>query len=175
MATRKRTALEPATRVTRSSARLAAARSDDAKLELPKAKKPKRTAASKSPTPDADREEGPVGVLAEKPKKGKGRGEKPSAVAAEDGEAEGKTVVIEHCKQCNSFKTRALKVKEGLEAAVAGVKVVVNPEKPRKGCFEIREEDGETFVSLLDMKRPFKAMKDLDMDEVITGIIDKIK
>ncbi|VFQ78761.1 unnamed protein product [Cuscuta campestris] len=172
MATRKRTAVEPATRVTRSSARLAAARSDDAKPELPKAKKPKRTAAAKSPTPEAEREEGPVGVPAEKPKKGKGRGEKPSAVAAEDGGAEGKTVVIE---QCNSFKTRALKAKEALEAAVSGVRVVVNPEKPRKGCFEIREEDGETFVSLLDMKRPFKAMKDLDMDEVITGIIDKIK
>lgn len=53
--------------------------------------------------------------------------------------------------------------------------MVVNPEKPRRGCFEIREESGGIFVSLLDMKRPFKPMKELDMDNVIAEIIDKIK
>nr|GMC52842.1 translation initiation factor IF-1, chloroplastic [Ipomoea batatas] len=35
---------------------------------------------------------------------------------------------IEHYKQCNSFKTRALTVKEELEKDVAGVNVVINPE-----------------------------------------------
>ncbi|XVE71374.1 hypothetical protein DITRI_Ditri10aG0145200 [Diplodiscus trichospermus] len=85
------------------------------------------------------------------------------------------TVVIEHCKQCNSFKTRAFQVRDGLEKGVPGIKVLLNPEKPRRGCFEIREEGGEKFISLLDMKRPFKPMKDLDMDKVISDIIDKIK
>ncbi|XP_043719007.1 selenoprotein H [Telopea speciosissima] len=86
-----------------------------------------------------------------------------------------KTIIIEHCKQCQSFKKRAELVKDGLEKGVPGIIVMVNPEKPRKGCFEIREEDGEKFVSLLDMKRPFKNMKDLDMEKVISDIILKIK
>uniref|UniRef100_A0A6V7QXS8 Selenoprotein H n=1 Tax=Ananas comosus var. bracteatus TaxID=296719 RepID=A0A6V7QXS8_ANACO len=77
-------------------------------------------------------------------------------------------------KQCNSFKTRAIKVKDGLESAVPGVTVTINPEKPRRGCFEIREDGGEVFVSLLDMPRPFKLMKNLDMDEVIVDIAKKI-
>ncbi|CAH2077375.1 unnamed protein product [Thlaspi arvense] len=117
-------------------------------------------------------------------------------------------IVIEHCKQCNAFKTRAIQVKEGLEGAVPGVTVTLNPEKepslslnlsfdllqqPRRGCFEIREEGGKTFISLLghvicsltirkyteaifmEMKRPFAPMKALDMEEVIEDIIKKIK
>ncbi|RVW52306.1 hypothetical protein CK203_003725 [Vitis vinifera] len=73
--------------------------------------------------------------------------------------------------------------------------------QPRRGCFEIREEGGEKYISLLkflanhvikalffllvasylhvfnlqDMKRPFAPMKALDMDKVISDIIDKIK
>ncbi|AEE85900.1 selenium binding protein [Arabidopsis thaliana] len=84
-------------------------------------------------------------------------------------------IVIEHCKQCNAFKTRAIQVKEALEGAVPGVTVSLNPEKPRRGCFEIREEGGQTFISLLEMKRPFAPMKALDMEEVIEDIIKKVK
>ncbi|OAY53517.1 uncharacterized protein LOC110612317 [Manihot esculenta] len=86
-----------------------------------------------------------------------------------------KTIVIEHCKQCSSFKTRATQVKNGLERVVPGIIVLLNPDKPRRGCFEIREEGGEKFISLLDMNRPFKPMKELDMDKVISDIIEKIK
>ncbi|CAH2061235.1 unnamed protein product [Thlaspi arvense] len=80
-------------------------------------------------------------------------------------------------KQCKSFRERANEVKDGLENAVPGIAVTVNPVKPRRGCFEIREEGGETFVSLLryieddcdflmqDMKRPFTEMKELNMEE----------
>lgn len=32
-------------------------------------------------------------------------------------------------KQCNSFKTRAIQVKEGLEEGVTGITVLVNPDK----------------------------------------------
>ncbi|KAM7260540.1 hypothetical protein ACFE04_011213 [Oxalis oulophora] len=86
--------------------------------------------------------------------------------------------------QCNSFKTRAAQVKEGLENAVPGITVVLNPKKrvydfdslePRKGCFEISEEGGEKFISLLDLKRPFKPKKDLDMEKVISDIVEKLK
>ncbi|CAA2964989.1 Hypothetical predicted protein [Olea europaea subsp. europaea] len=86
-----------------------------------------------------------------------------------------KAIVIEHCNQCNSFKTRALQAKNGLEKGLEGVNVVVNPVKPRRGCFEIREEGGEIFVSLLDMKRPFTDMKALDMEKVISDIIEKFE
>jgi hypothetical protein len=37
-------------------------------------------------------------------------------------------------KQCNSFKTRALKVKGGLESAVPSISVTINPEKV---CFSL--------------------------------------
>ncbi|XP_048594868.1 selenoprotein H [Brassica napus] len=104
--------------------------------------------------------------------------EKKTKKEEEEAEAEDSTkrkIVIEHCKQCNAFKTRAIQVKEGLEGAVPGVTVTLNPEKPRRGCFEIREEGGQTFISLLEMKRPFAPMKALDMEEVIEDIINKIK
>ncbi|KAG8495260.1 hypothetical protein CXB51_012906 [Gossypium anomalum] len=94
----------------------------------------------------------------------------PEELAVADGGSHNKTVV-----QCNSFKTRAVQVRDGLEKGIPWVKVLLNPEKPRRGCFEIREEGGETFISLLDMKRPFKPMKELDMEKVISDIIEKIK
>ncbi|KAE9450543.1 hypothetical protein C3L33_17555, partial [Rhododendron williamsianum] len=46
-------------------------------------------------------------------------------------------------------------VKNGLENGLPGITVLVNPEK--------------------DLKRPFKPMKELDMDDVIADIIGKIK
>ncbi|XP_018448513.1 uncharacterized protein LOC108820012 [Raphanus sativus] len=101
--------------------------------------------------------------------------EEEAAEEEEVGDSTKPKIVIEHCKQCNAFKTRAIQVKEGLEGAVPGVTVTLNPEKPRRGCFEIREEGGKTFISLLEMKRPFAPMKALDMEEVIEGIIKKIK
>ncbi|KAK8513462.1 hypothetical protein V6N13_002204 [Hibiscus sabdariffa] len=99
----------------------------------------------------------------------------PEELTAADDGSHNKTVVVEHCKQCNSFKTRAFQVRDGLQKGVPGVNVLLNPDKPRKGCFEIREEGGETFISLLDMKRPFKPMKELDMEKVVSDIIEKIK
>ncbi|XP_004303448.1 PREDICTED: selenoprotein H [Fragaria vesca subsp. vesca] len=92
----------------------------------------------------------------------------------EDEEVNTKTIVIERCTQCNSFKTRADQVRASLES-LPGITVKINPVKPRRGCFEIREEGGEKFISLLDMKRPFKPMKDLNMQEVIDNIIQKIQ
>lgn len=50
----------------------------------------------------------------------------------------------------------------------------INPEKPRKGCFEVRGPGGKVFVSLLDMPRPFTKLKALDIEalakEVVAGL-----
>ncbi|KAK4389313.1 UNVERIFIED_CONTAM: hypothetical protein Sradi_4963200 [Sesamum radiatum] len=140
------------TRVTRRSTRLAnsTVAPPAADAEPPKRKKGKTTATAVKP---------------------EGEAKSPPEPAADGG----KTIIIERSTECNRFKTRAIQVKEGLEKGVAGVNVVVNPEKPRRGCFEIREEGGEVFLSLLDMKRPYKAMTDLDMEEVISDIIEKIR
>ncbi|CAL1385276.1 unnamed protein product [Linum trigynum] len=92
------------------------------------------------------------------------------------GSAAARTVVIEHCKQCRQFKVRADKVKDGLVEAVPGITVLLNPHgPPRRGCFEVREEGGRVFISLLGMKRPFQPMKDLDMDQVVADIASKLK
>ncbi|KAL3645404.1 hypothetical protein CASFOL_010584 [Castilleja foliolosa] len=151
-----------ATRVTRRSPRLANASvaTPAADPEPPKRKKPKTVATKKK-----------VETIAESPPS---PAEQEPASERETVDSS-KTIIVEHCKQCNSFKTRAIQVKLGLEKGVEGVKVVVNPEKPRRGCFEIREEGGGIFVSLLDLKRPFKPMKDLDMEKVISDIVEKIR
>nr|XP_016482213.1 PREDICTED: selenoprotein H-like [Nicotiana tabacum] len=150
MAPKKRPNMEqPTTRVTRSSTRRVNSKPNYTDPDPPKPKRAKKTTPKSEP--------------------------KPVVNAAVDSGS--KCVVIEHCTQCNQFKIRAVKVKEGLENGVPGLEVRVNPEKPRRGCFEIREvgENGEKFVSLLDMKRPFGPMKALDMDKVISDIIEKIK
>ncbi|XP_050365971.1 uncharacterized protein LOC126784550 [Argentina anserina] len=109
---------------------------------------------------------------AKKPEEVKTEEEEEGKVEAE--EVNRKTIVVERCTQCNAFKTRAEQVKASLES-LPGISVAINPIKPRRGCFEIREEGGEKFISLLDMKRPFKPMKDLNMQDVIDNIIQKIQ
>ncbi|XP_066357306.1 uncharacterized protein [Miscanthus floridulus] len=114
--------------------------------------------------------------------KGRKTGKKEAEAAAPAAEEEdvgdavagGKRVIVEACTQCRQFKIRAQKVKEDLESSVPGVSVIINPQKPRRGCLEIREEGGEVFISLLNMPRPFAPMKKLDMDKVIKDIAKKI-
>ncbi|KAJ7958666.1 selenoprotein H [Quillaja saponaria] len=185
MAPRKRKAqqeeeaiqVQPSTasvRVTRSAARLAESNSSATVAELPKPKvAPKKTKKAKAAGKGKRKKTEEKGEEAET--EIENVEEKEEDPSEDDDDATKKTVVVEHCKQCNSFKTRAIQVKKGLENGVPGITVLLNPDKPRRGCFEIREEGGETFISLLGMKRPFKPMKDLDMDKVISDIIDKIK
>ena len=52
--------------------------------------------------------------------------------------------------------------------------VTVNPEKPGRGNVVVTE-DGEMVVELLGMKRPFPALKALDMEEVIESVRDKLQ
>ncbi|XP_050219961.1 uncharacterized protein LOC126670307 [Mercurialis annua] len=165
-------AVAATTRVTRSSA-LKNRSPAVAALELPKRKKGKAAAEAKKIKAEVKAETESKNVE-EKNDVADGKEEADEDETADD-ESNNKTIVVEHCKQCNSFKTRAVQVKKGLESAVPGINVVLNPDQPRKGCFEIREEGGETFISLQDMTRPFKPMKDLDMEKVISDVIEKIK
>ncbi|KFK32633.1 hypothetical protein AALP_AA6G268700 [Arabis alpina] len=155
---------------TRSETRRSGAGSSSSKLmnfESPERKKRKTTPKKDTPNKKIKIEE-EVAEMEDEPKK-------EDDVAAGEDDSEKKTIVIEHCKQCTSFKKRAIQVKGGLEKAVPGIIVTVNAVQPRRGCFEIREEGGETFISLLEMKRPFTPMKELDMEQVIADIVEKIK
>eukprot|EP00250_Pteridium_aquilinum_P022596 c25439_g1_i1 orf=368-955(-) len=87
----------------------------------------------------------------------------------------GKVIVIEASKECNCFKTSAAKVQTGLTKAIPGIEVLINPDKPRKGCFEVREREGKVYMSLLGMPRPFTKLKSLDMDKAVEDIVTKLK
>lgn len=84
-------------------------------------------------------------------------------------------IIVEHCKQCQCFKVRASKVEKELKGAIHDVEVKINPEKPRRGCFEIRDGEGNIFLSLQNMPRPFTKLKQWDLDGTISEIIEKIK
>ena len=56
-----------------------------------------------------------------------------------------------------------------MKAGFPAAKVVINEEKPRKGCFEVKVGD-KTIVSLLDMPRPFGPLKALDMDDLAAKV-----
>ena len=77
-------------------------------------------------------------------------------------------IIIEACKSWGAFKSRAAKVDKA--CSVAGLKVVINNEKPRKGAFVITVK-GKKIIELLDMPRPFTKLKALDMDEVTEKVI----
>lgn len=51
-----------------------------------------------------------------------------------------------------------------------GADVSINPDKPRKGCFEVRGPGGKVFVSLLDMPRPFNKLKALDVEALAAEV-----
>ena len=59
-----------------------------------------------------------------------------------------------------------------MEALLAGeaATVDINAEKPRKGMFEVRVRGGKTVVSVGPMKRPFQALRALDMEDVAEDV-----
>ena len=57
-----------------------------------------------------------------------------------------------------------------MKAGYPGATVVVNAEKPRKGCFEV-SVNGSVQLSLLDMPRPFTKLKQLDMEDVAKDVV----
>ncbi|KAL3499368.1 hypothetical protein ACH5RR_038461 [Cinchona calisaya] len=179
MAPRKRTVVAPSTRVLRSSGRVTRSSAKKAAIrpilhELPEKKKPKTEPKKQESEMSAAAAE----AEAEAEEEEEETTEADAVVLDGSSNNNNKTIIVEHCKQCKSFKERAVMVKEGLEKGLNGeINVVLNPGNPRKGCFEIREdgENGEVFISLLEMKRPFTPMKELDMEKVVSDILEKIK
>lgn len=61
-----------------------------------------------------------------------------------------------------------------VKAVGSKAQVLVNPEKPGKGNFVISVNGGEAIVELLEMKRPFPPLKELDMDAVIEKVLKAV-
>ncbi|KAG2425656.1 hypothetical protein HXX76_013500 [Chlamydomonas incerta] len=70
---------------------------------------------------------------------------------------------------------RATKLEKLIKEGAPGTSVSVNPDKPRKGCFEVRGPGGKTFVSLLDMPRPFTKLKALDVEALAEEVVAALK
>lgn len=67
------------------------------------------------------------------------------------------------------FRRAATKI-ESLCGA-AGLSVAVNPAgKPRKGTFEVTA-GGKTYVSLVGMPRPFKKLRETDIEALAEKVI----
>eukprot|EP00798_Chlamydomonas_sp_ICE-L_P026703 gene26703-4272_t len=68
----------------------------------------------------------------------------------------------------------ATKLQKLVQESVEGAAVSINTEKPRKGCFEVRNGD-KSYVSLLDMPRPFTKLKALDIEALAEEIAADLK
>ena len=59
------------------------------------------------------------------------------------------------------------------------MKITINAEKPRKGSFVVTvfrsgdDDEGTKVIELLDLPRPFKKLKDLDIDKVIADYLSE--
>ena len=173
-------------RSTRSSARLASSKPEAAPTEDPKEEKPKEVKAKapkESPKKAAKKAKAPAptkktaatktkaDVASKEPEKISEENEEATA-AKGDANGDEKVVSIEASKECNAFKVRANKIADGVGSTA---KVVINQEKPGKGNFVIRITGVEKpIVELKAMKRPFPALKALDMDDVVKQVLDAL-
>jgi len=71
------------------------------------------------------------------------------------------------------FRSKANKLEKLLKKSVPGVCIERNTERPRKGTFEV-VANGETMVSLEAMPRPFKKLRELDIDGLSESIVGKL-
>lgn len=76
------------------------------------------------------------------------------------------------------FKTKASKVEKALKDVDGySFKLNINTEKPRKGSFVVSIIDGDDsnkkIIELLDMPRPFKQLRDTDIDQTIKDFFSK--
>jgi hypothetical protein len=71
------------------------------------------------------------------------------------------------------FSRSAKKLSEELAKIKKDVGVRVNPEKPGKGNF-IVSVNGEEVVALKALPRPFKALRELDLEEVAKKVTKKL-
>lgn len=75
----------------------------------------------------------------------------------------------------DAFKTRAAKLEAAIKKELPSTTVTINPEKPRKGCFEVTV-GSSVVLSLLNMPRPFPKLKALDIEgKVADDVIKALK
>jgi len=88
-------------------------------------------------------------------------------------EKDKKKVEVEACKQWSAFKTRAEKIRKAVgDKAIVEINVV----KPGKGNFVVKVSGCEKpIVELLGMKRPFPALKGLDMEVVTAQVLKALE
>ncbi|CAI9774528.1 unnamed protein product [Fraxinus pennsylvanica] len=84
-------------------------------------------------------------------------------------------VFLRHLTVLSSWDGGGIDGSKVVEKGQERVNMVVNFKKLRSGCFQIREEGGEIFVSLLNMKKRFTFLKAVDMEKVIYDIIEKFE
>ena len=77
----------------------------------------------------------------------------------------------------NLVKTRANKIVKFLaENGCNSERVEINKEKPGRGNFVVRVEGkDEPILELLGMKRPFKDLKALEMEDIGQMVIDALE
>ena len=132
----------------------------------------KTRGASKAKATKAEATKAKKTPAAKKPAASSKKAASAAAVATTTG---GKVLSIEACKQWSVFKTRAGKIQKYLAQHGAAVDVVINKEKPGKGNFVVRlEGKEEPILELLGMKRPFAALKALDMDDIGKEVMDAL-
>lgn len=74
------------------------------------------------------------------------------------------------------FKTRANRIAKYLSEQGCDANVEINREKPGRGNFVVRVEGREEPVlELLGMKRPFKDLKALEMEDVGKMVLDALE
>ncbi|XP_051129680.1 uncharacterized protein LOC127250439 [Andrographis paniculata] len=104
------------------------------------------------------------------------------AAAAPAGDA--RSIIIEHGQEIRTFKAKATRIENGLKIAIPGIAVQRNPVGPVQKSFRIREavagdgdagDDGQTFLSLMAMEPPFQPLKDLNVEEVVADIVEKLQ
>ncbi|EDQ86497.1 uncharacterized protein MONBRDRAFT_28163 [Monosiga brevicollis MX1] len=72
------------------------------------------------------------------------------------------------------FKRSAAKLETLVKDQHPDAQIVFNSEKPRRGCFEVTV-NGNVVVSLLEMPRPFKKLREYDLDKAAEEIAAKLK
>lgn len=76
------------------------------------------------------------------------------------------------CGDRSVFKKQAAVIEKALSKE--GWSVSINADKPRRGSFVVQVSGrSKPEVELLELKRPFQKLRDLDLDAVVKGILQE--
>ncbi|XP_057516535.1 uncharacterized protein LOC130797797 [Amaranthus tricolor] len=86
-----------------------------------------------------------------------------------------RTIIIEHWPKAPIFRNRAKELQASIEQSDENINVLINPDKkPKKPSFLVRSESGaELYLSLVNLKKPYKELTDFDVEDVVAKIVAK--